>query len=100
MEYYVIGYSNLASSTSAWVQVTLSTANNTASDQDFVSEAYVAGALGPIAVLTAIARAKLLTLASKTTYYLNTRTPIAGVTAIGNPNSESSAIIRAICAYL
>ena len=78
---------------------TLSTANNSESDVNFSSRLYSASnnlALGGL-----LFRSKLLSLASKTTYYLNAKTVDTSLTAINFLGSAvNPTVIRAICAYL
>ena len=78
------------------VYSTLSTANNSESDVDltgyFITPAASRGASMFIE--------KVLNLAAKTPYYLNTRTTTAGTPTLYNGNDRLKLIIRAICAYL
>jgi hypothetical protein len=80
-----------------YVLTTLSTANNTESDADWTalirtaSQAYLEGTL---------ARHKVITLASKTPYYLNVQAGASGHASINTLSTASPAIIRAVCAYL
>ena len=85
----------LEKSTGGDLQSTLSTANNSESDADLTSFHADTGAAGAMAYVT-----KCLSIASKTPYYLNTRTLSASVTGIYNFNNYSKLIIRAVCAYL
>jgi hypothetical protein len=80
------------------VKATLSTANNSESDADFTSLIYgnVAGA--HVAALQH--RRKTVSLAAKTSYFLNIFTANASVSDITFRNSAAPAIIRAVCAYL
>lgn len=77
--------------------VTLSTANNSESDIDFTGSSADNTSMGQY--LT-VRREKHLTLAAKTTYYLNTRTTKTGMGAIYNLGGSSTTVIEAICAYL
>lgn len=86
-----------ATSTAYAFQVTLSTANNTASDSDFTSAYVVSVAVG---VEVTDYLQKSLNLASKTTYYLNTRTISAALDQLYNRNDDAPAIIACVCAYL
>lgn len=80
------------------VNVTLSTANNSASDTDFSASAYIDTTAN---LITNVFREKVITLASKTSYFLNTSAPQSGTATIGNYNgSGGKAFIRARCAYL
>lgn len=75
---------------------TLSTANNSNSDADF--EALIASSGDMYGVAT---KRKLLTLTSKTTYYLNGQIAYGSETTIGfMGSSNGSTYIRAVCALL
>lgn len=87
-------------STSVNQYVTLSTANNSESDSDFTVFSYSSGASGNIRHDMPIFREKFLSLASKTTYYLNSKTDNASQTQLNLRNSIQKTIIRAVCAYL
>lgn len=76
---------------------TLSTANNTESDIDFTAFAQNDATQD---LILSVTRRKTLTLAAKTSYYLNTKTNVASVTTIGNNGNLSKTIIKSICAYL
>lgn len=85
--------------------VTLSSANNSESDNDFTALCYFAqtGVTDNLPVVE-ISRNKPVTLAAKTTYYLNMRTTLTSqvnlrhTTSIGG--GVAPLIIRAVCAYL
>ena len=82
-------------------QITLSTANNTSSDQEL--DAGVAG-YSPASnafVASTVAREKILSFLSKTTLYLNIRanSSVANSYILGN-SAYSKTIIRSICAYI
>jgi len=78
------------------VLVTLSTANNSESDNDLTvySGLTLSGLYG-----VTLGTSKLLLIASKTVYYLNTQSGYA-VTNIYNLNNVRKLTIQAICAYL
>jgi hypothetical protein len=77
--------------------VTLSTANNNASDADFIA----AIRFGDIIHLgVTLTKTKTLSIASKTSYYLNTAAGAANCDNIYNRNDLSKLIIRAVSAYL
>lgn len=79
------------------IATTLSTANNSSSDADWDTAVYISGTFAG----TTVFREKIITLAAKTTYYLNTRTTTgAGLDTLYNANDSSPLIIRAVCAYL
>lgn len=86
-------------------QVTLSTANNSESDADFTSWTEISRGDNPVSgnvyVPIQVSKEKTLVLASKTTYYLNTRTlSTGGAGNLGNANDVGKMYIRAICSYL
>jgi hypothetical protein len=90
------------SSTMATVWSTLSTANNSASDSDFILYQAVVGLTGASNYVFGSAfTEKNIILAAKTTYYLNTKTSITGMDSINNyGSSHFPTIIKAVCAYL
>lgn len=79
------------------VYATLSTANNSESDADLTSVSYTANVLNQI---IPIYRSKVLVLAAKTSYFLNSRTTDAGLDGLHNYNSLSKLLIRFVSAYL
>jgi hypothetical protein len=83
---------------SALVYATLSTANNSESDNEFSVYEFAAGGAGIDAAAT---RRKTLVLAAKTTYYLNLKqTIIATAASVSFRGDLSATVIRAVCAYL
>lgn len=80
--------------------VTLSTANNSESDTDFTRKVYVAGASGNLRIDSSVFVEKFLTLASKTSYYLNHKTDNSTQTQLNIRNTEQKTFIRATSAYL
>ena len=85
--------------------VTLSTANNTASDTDLIGMAcyYASGVASSSDIYGGfVHRSKILALAAKTLYYLNERSDNAGTVYINNTSSGlgGSMVLRATCAYL
>lgn len=79
---------------------TLSTANNTESDSSFTSSAYTAGANGALNIIILANRNKQISLNTKTSYYLNTRTTAATQAAINNRGDLGLTIIRATSTLL
>jgi hypothetical protein len=77
--------------------ITLSTANNSESDSEF-TQYQVFGSLAGFMGVPAFA-SKPVTLASKTTYYINVKTA-AAASLIGVDGGEAKTVIRAVCAYL
>lgn len=96
--YYKATVLAVDASSSVWhVETTLSTANNSESEDDFTAAFYA----GPDTSLLGTASArKTLTLAAKTTYYANLRTQSSGLDNIYLYNDWAPLIIRATCAYL
>lgn len=79
---------------------TLSTGNNTESDTEFTTHA-TASASTSIAMASTRTRIKVLTLASKTTYYLNAKTDNGGANfTMYERGDNSPTIIQAMSAYL
>lgn len=97
VSYMVEPYTSDASSATWQGWTTLSTANNSESDADWTATIFI-GAATDHAI--AVYRAKTIDLATKTTYYLNTRTNQTGLDNIYNLGTSSPTIIRAVCAYL
>lgn len=81
-------------------QITLSTANNSESEAGFSSGQFVAGASGDLVSISEHHKSLFVLLASKTSYYLNSRTSSAGVTTIQTRSDLGKTILRAVCAYL
>jgi len=81
---------------------TLSTANNSESDVDFTSfvSCYFPSLVSTNTAYAPSTKAKFLTLAAKTTYYLNIKTSNSGQSNIGLNGSIAKTFVRAICAYL
>jgi hypothetical protein len=76
---------------------TLSTANNSESDADFTANTQLTTASY---IQTTMGRDKYLTLAAKTTYYLNYMTNRTSVEEVNIAGNRSKTMIRAVCAYL
>ena len=101
VDYQVYAFGNRTTAgTGDALYVALSTANNTASDIDFVSLFLISGAatnqsdsMGAVCI-----RSKLLSLSSKTLYYLNMKMDNNGAWYFNN--DTSSLLIRAVNAYL
>jgi hypothetical protein len=95
--YTVNVLANRSTSGTAAVQTTLSTANNSQSNANLT--AYIFS--GPVIdVMQSVVRYDTLTLASKTTHYLNARSTVAGHAGIYFWGTTGTTIIRAECAYL
>ena len=80
---------------------TLSTANNSESDNDFTCIMEFATPVAQYLVLGfTVFTEKVLLLASKDIYYLNSMTDTATINNIDFANNKAKMIIRAVCAYL
>ena len=90
--------SDLNAATQANFAATLSTANNSESDADLSCQVVAHGVVSY--VYTKVMAAKQLTLTSKTTYYLNSKTETASTSFIGFYGAGGTTVILAICAYL
>lgn len=83
------------------IEVTLSTANNSESDSDWTVTHEQRDSAGPTLRYSGLAiRENEISIATKDTYYLNTRTTDTGLVTIDNRNLQTRLVIRAICAYL
>lgn len=80
------------------IYVTLSTANNSASDA--TSTRKIAARAASVYLECSLLSASILNLTSKTTYYLNTKADATTVSTIYNNNGAQALSIRLICAYL
>jgi len=96
VDYQVSAGYREAASTAFGVQVTLSTANNSESDSEFSSGSNGLGT----SISSMFGKSKILVIAAKTPYYLNTRTADSGVDNIDNVNDSRKLVLRAICAFL
>lgn len=76
---------------------TLSTANNSESDKTMTGGIYATGATYAEGM---VVRARYLTLASKTSYYLNERTTLADQVTLYNDGGVATTVISALCAHL
>ncbi len=88
-----------ASVTTDWGYITLSTANNSASDADLTTANSLGGASGSLALATPQYCEKTLVIAAKTSYYLNCMAS-ADLNTIGVYGGIEKTIIRAVCSYL
>lgn len=78
---------------------TLSTANNSESDVDFTTLSATDGASSNLRMYHTVTRQKTLTIAAKTSYYLNSKTSVTS-TFIYWKSNISKLIIRAVSSYL
>lgn len=101
--YYKVDATPYSANTIASVdqETTLSTANNSESDEDFTTRIRhnITAVATNILESTVVAK-KTLVLTSKTAYYLNARTTIESMSNITFDNAIVKLIIRAVCAYL
>lgn len=96
IEYFVNLQNGGSVSNNNDLQVTLSTAKNSQSDSEL--SCWVGGQDAFQAF--AAARRKLISLAAKATYYLNTRQTLGATTSWNLRGDYGNTIIRAVCAYL
>lgn len=87
------------SSVSCNIKTALSTANNTASDAELLAHAQTGGASGTSSISVEVHREKHITLATKTTYYLNAMSTSTATTIAFNGDLATT-VVRAVCAYL
>lgn len=83
--------------------ITLSTANNSASDPDFTSEigAGVSTSSPASIIIGTVSKAKILSLTSKTTYFVNAMEDSGSFNIyFRNSSAGGKLFVRAICAYL
>jgi len=97
VSYSVSAIMGASSASDLGLYTTLSTSNNSASDNDFTTRSYVGNVLY---LSTTFTREKVLLLGSKTIYYLNTRGIHPNINLLRNDNHESPLILTATCAYL
>lgn len=99
ISYKVSARVSRTASTSTNMLSTLSTANNSESDSANTLITTIGGASGTLLITTVLNMFNLLTLAAKTTYYLNARTTL-GATDIGHRGDVGATVIKAECVYL
>jgi len=99
LSYSVIIAPYFAGSTLCDQFTTLSTANNSESDVGFTSASYLQGATGTLFFRATVYREKVLTVASKTSYYLNAKTTSSSQ-EIAFENALGTMYLRAVCVYL
>lgn len=98
VQYKIVPYIYDSTAAAYNLHITLSTANNTESDKKWTYSIYMGDAMKNFFFPAFVENPIVLT--AKASYYLNTRTTTASVDGIYNTNDVSTAIIRAICAYL
>lgn len=87
-----------AANGSVEVRVTLSTANNTQSDTSMT--ALINTGVTATRHIGPAHRERSLTIAAKTSYFLNIMTTVASMTSIDQRGDISPTVVRAVCAYL
>lgn len=92
--------SSKATATDVSVQATLSTANNSESDDEFTGWVGVVAGSATIGVYGNIGREKVLNLSTKDTYYLNIMSVSSPINIIIRGVDGGATTIRAISAYL
>lgn len=101
VSYRVASRCSVASGTLVNQYNTLSTANNSESNAAFTTLDGSGGALGNIiATFMGTLNNELISLSSKTTYYLNAKTTVSGLADIAFRGDVSITTITAVCAYL
>jgi hypothetical protein len=102
VEYFVTLDGGKSAATAVDMYSTLSTSNNTESDFDFTCYVYnsVGSSTSTMTTVSQVYKAKILSLATKTLYYLNGKTSQTSMVSINFANALSKMSIRAICAYL
>jgi hypothetical protein len=88
--------------TSGTILTTLSNTNNTKGAEELSSGSQVMGASGGLSIVASIDKSNYINLSSKTAYYLNLQSQIAGADGIYFLGSAygGATIISATCAYL
>lgn len=100
VQYSVVGAAYKTGVTALNSFVTLSTANNSESDNEMTGYSEIDGASGALYLAGITFKRKIIALAAKTSYYLNMMTSTAAAASITFEGVNSKTIIRAICAYL
>lgn len=95
----VAGGANTSLAVSTYV--TLSTANNSESDvNNTVTLYYTTGSATAFTVAQTVSKSMLISVLSKTSYYLNVKHNMVSMTSIGLYGTQQPIIIRAVWAYL
>ena len=98
VRYEVCLYSNDTAANDHRAYVTLSTANNSESDDDFTANVEGGNQINYIGAT--VGREKILNLTTKDTYYLNAKEVGTGIYSLYFFGTHTPTIIRAVCAYL
>ncbi len=97
---------NRSSGGNATVKATLSTANNSESDTSLsmivlvIITVSVGATISQIFPIISVHKGRTLTVASKTSYFLNVSPTASGMGSVDIRGDVAPAVIRAICAYL
>jgi len=89
-----------ATTTSISVNSTLSTANNSESDDEFTEFTLLTGASATFGHYVPVEVSKHVAVTSKTPYYLNGKTTTAAMSSIRFAGNNALTVVRAVCAYL
>jgi hypothetical protein len=100
VEYFAQFRASKASAVPIDAEVTLSTANNSESAISMSAYFVTGGASGTAIVEAKAHMRRALTLAAKTTYYLNMNTGTSGAASVNTMGGNSTTIIRAVYALL
>lgn len=95
--YYSAPIQGNKASSNVDLRMTLSTANNSASDGELTA---LTKPYGTASAADSLSNRKGITISSKTTYYLNYMTNTSGVNPLYAECGAQNALIRAVCAYL
>jgi hypothetical protein len=94
----VVGGANTSLAVSAYV--TLSTANNSESDvNNTVTIYFVTGSATALTLAATVSKSMPISLTTETTYYLNAKENVAGMTNLGLYGTLQPTIIRVVSAY-
>ena len=94
---YILANGDFSTAASCPIYVTLSTANNSASDVEFTTKHFISAVNRLNALLST---EKVLSLTSRTNYYINVMTDASSINTIGVRNDQTTLVVRAVCAYL
>lgn len=88
--------------TAVRVAGTLSTTNNSETNNNLTAYQGISGASGSLTCIASVSLKDIVSLSNKTTYYLNIRTisPSADVESLATASANQPTIIQAVCAYL
>lgn len=98
--YRVLKNATDTSQTTIYLESTLSTANNSETDIELTDGSGLVVPSGTLEHVQMGSASKTITLASKTTYYLNAQTLTTGLADLKHRGDLVTTVIRATCAYL